>query len=269
MSQCNDTTPAAAKVWADVFRAMPVSRKWRLLEETFETARTLHAAGMRLHHPQATAVAIHRDWMKRHFGLDLSGEGIMTPSGGRLDVLREVLDVFRRLDIPHALGGSMASSLHGIARFTLDADVTVEPFPGKEAALTRSFGPDYYLSLPAVEEAVRQRASFNIIHIREGFKVDVFVRKDTAFEKTALERRVFITMPDVPDQPIAVLAPEDVILFKLQWYRLGQEVARQQLDDVRGILQSKAGQLDEEYLARWAASLNVLDLLRRVRDELA
>src|SRR5437763_997716 len=186
MSQFNDTRPAAANVWADVFRAMPVSRKWRLLEETFETARTLHAAGMRLHDPQASAGAIHRDWMKRHFGLNVSGENIMTPSRGRFNVLREVLAVFERLEITYALGGSMASSIHGIARFTLDADITVDPFPGKEAALAHSFGTDYYVSLAAVEDAVRQRTSFNIIHTREGFKVDVFVRKDNAFEKAAL-----------------------------------------------------------------------------------
>jgi uncharacterized membrane protein YcaP (DUF421 family) len=64
-----------------------------------------------------------------------------------------------------------------------------------------------------------------------------------------------------------VFAPEDVILYKLQWFRLGQEVARQQLADVAGILLAKAGHLDEEYLTRWAAELKVEDLLERLREE--
>jgi hypothetical protein len=264
----SDTTLAASKVWAEVFRAMPVSRKWRLLEQAFAMAKTLHAAGVRMHRPDATPAAIHRDWMRKHFCLDVSGEANMEPREGSVNVLRAVLGALARLEIPYALGGSMASSLHGIARFTLDADVTVEPFPGKEAALANSFGADYYLSLPAIIDAVKQRSCFNIIHTREGFKVDIFVRKDDPFEKSALERRVFVTLSDVPQEPIAVLSPEDVVLFKLRWYRQGQEVARQQLDDVQGILQSKAGQLDDDYLNRWAIELKVVDLLQAEKDRL-
>ncbi len=61
----------------------------------------------------------------------------------------------------------------------------------------------------------------------------------------------------------------NVILFKLQWFRLGQEVSKQQLDDVLGIMQTKAGQLDADYLRRWAATLQVDDLLERLRDQRA
>ena len=71
-----------------------------------------------------------------------------------LSDLREVLAVLTRLEIPYALGGSMASSLYGIARYTRDADVTAEPFPGKEAQLVGAFGEDYYISEPAVRDAV-------------------------------------------------------------------------------------------------------------------
>jgi hypothetical protein len=193
-----DTSSEAARIWAEVFRAMPVQRKWRLLEETQKTARVLHASGVRLQDPHASAADIHRAWMKTHFGLDLPGESAMPPEAGRLDVLREVVDAFTRLDIPYALGGSMASSIHGIARFTLDADITVEPFPGKEATLAASFRSDYYLNLKAIEEAVRRQASFNIIHTRAGFKVDVFVRKDDPFEQSAMARRLAITLADSP-----------------------------------------------------------------------
>ena len=59
-----------------------------------------------------------------------------------------------------------------------DADLTVEPFPGKEAAFCASFDEAYYVSLPAVEEAIRRRSSFNLIHTPTTFKVDIFVRKD-------------------------------------------------------------------------------------------
>ena len=69
------------------------------------------------------------------------------------------------------------------------ADLSVEPFPGKEAVFCNSFGDDYYLSTPAVHQAVRLRSSFNIIHTPTGFKVDVFVRKDRPFEESVMHRR--------------------------------------------------------------------------------
>ena len=64
-----------------------------------------------------------------------------------LRVVREVIAAFDALGIAYALGGSLASSIHGITRYTADADLAVEPFPGLEDRLAASFGPDYYASL--------------------------------------------------------------------------------------------------------------------------
>jgi hypothetical protein len=147
--------------------------------------------------------------------------------------------------------------------------VTAEPLPGKEAQLSGAFGPDYYISLPAIRDAVRQRSSFNIINTSTGFKVDVFIRKDAPFERSAMQRRTSLQLPDAPDQPIVFHTPEDTVLFKLRWYRLGGESSDQQLKDVIGVLQIQAGKMDQAYLDRWAADLGVTDLLARVRQESA
>jgi hypothetical protein len=181
--------------------------------------------------------------------------------------LREVLRVFTDLGIAYALGGSMASSVYGIDRYTRDADITAEPFPGREAQLAGAFGPDYYVSLPAVRDAVRQRSSFNIINTATGFKVDVFICKDLPFERSAMQRRAPLELPDAPGQPITLHSPEDVILFKLRWYRLGGESSGQQWADVLGVFKVQTGKLDQTYLDRWAADLGVADLLARVRQE--
>src|SRR5690242_19148206 len=92
-------------------------------------------------------------------------------------VVQEVAAVLTRLDVPYAVGGSWASSLLGKPRLTNDADITVEPFPGKEAAFCSSFGEDYYVSLSMIQDALRRRSSFNIIHLPSGFKIDLFIRK--------------------------------------------------------------------------------------------
>ena len=181
--------------------------------------------------------------------------------------LREVLRVFTTLRIPYALGGSMASSVYGTWRSTLDADISAEPFPGREPQLVAAFGEDYYISLTAVQQAVRQRSSFNIINTSTGFKADVFVCKDRPFEESAMARRLTVDLPDAPGEPLTLYTPEDVILFKLWWYRLGQESACQQWSDVLGVLKVQAGKLDPAYLDHWAADLGVGDLLQRARQE--
>lgn len=183
-----------------------------------------------------------------------------------LTVLREVIQVLDRLNIEYALGGSVASSIYGITRFTQDADFTVAPFPGKEAAFVQSFGSDYYLSLTAIHDAIRQRSSFNLIQTRAGFKVDLFVCKDDPFERGALSRRVPLTFAGEVD-PIFFQSPEDVCLFKLRWYRLGNESSSQQWQDVLGVLSSEHEKLDRDYMDTWAKPLGIEDLLDRAWKE--
>jgi hypothetical protein len=270
MAGPNDTHPEADQVLVNVFRQMPIGRKWLLMGETYHDGRMLHAIGVRLRKPLATRRDILEDWLRVQLGLThlppLSEPPLERPMQSMHD-LREVLRVFTALSIPYALGGSMASSIHGIRRDTLDADITAEPFPGKETQLASAFGPDYYLSLPAIQQAVRQRASFNIINTATGFKVDVFIRKDRPFEQSAMSRRLSVELPDAPGELLVLHTAEDIVLFKLWWYRLGQESTTQQWIDVQGVLKVQAGRLDQAYLDHWAADLGVSDLLERARRE--
>lgn len=184
-----------------------------------------------------------------------------------LSILQEVVAVLSRLEIPYALGGSWASSFYGKPRLTHDADVTVEPFSGKEAAFCSSFGEYYYVSLPAVQDAIRHRSSFNVIHFDSGFKVDLFVRKLRPFDASLMARRRAFDMPNTNGQTLTFVSAEDVILLKFEWYRLGGGSSERQWQDILGVFQVQAGRLDQAYLARWAADLGVSDLLQRARQE--
>jgi len=270
MPMATDTTPEIERAMAYTFGRMPMAQKWRLVGEMFMTARSLHAAGVRLRQPATTPADIHRQWLATTFGyrcLELGEFDAMDESSQNLTVLSDVVRVLTDLGIVHALGGSMASSLHGVARFTRDADLSVEPFPGKEDAFAAALGKDYYLSLPAMRQAIANRSTFNVLDTHKGFKVDVFIRKDQEFDKSALERRILVQLPGVPERPLAVLTAEDVVLYKLLWYRLGDEVSTQQWNDVLGIMRVQAGHMDDTYLDRWAAIVNVADLLTRARAE--
>jgi hypothetical protein len=270
MATVSDTSPEAQRVLTEVYRRMSPGKKWLILGETFAAAKALHAAGIRYRNPGATAEEIHASWLYDQLGVPrvhlIAKPPAERPMQGLRD-LREVLAVFTRLDIPYALGGSMASSVYGVARYTQDADVMVEPFPGQEEDLMASFGPDYYLGLLAIQHANRDRSSFNIINTATGFKVDVFVRQEAPFEEAAMKRRVPMDFPDAPGDPVFLLSPEDVLLFKLRWFRLGNETSDRQWADILGVLRMQAGKLDDAYLNHWSLSLQVDDLLRRARQE--
>lgn len=64
-----------------------------------------------------------------------------------------------------------------------------------------------------------------------------------------------------------IAAPEDIVLRKLEGYRLGGEVSERQWLDVLGVLKVQADALELDYLREWAARLDLSDLLARaMRD---
>jgi len=271
MSHLTDTSPEASRVLTEVYRKMPIVRKWLMLGRDYRTLRLLHAAGFRLRHGGTSPTEVLQDWLAINYGRgaaeEIRGPALDIQDADSLRIVGEVAAIFSRLQIPYALGGSMASSVYGITRPTRDADITVEPFAGLEAEFAASFSPDYYLSLPAIRDAVARRSSFNIISTTTGFKIDVFVRKDRAFEESAMNRRCEIALPDDPGQPIALHSAEDVILFKLEWYRLSDESLDRQWTDVLGMLRVQGAGLDMAYLEHWSSELKVDDLLQRARTE--
>jgi hypothetical protein len=170
----------------------------------------------------------------------------MASADESLAVLAEVIAVLERLNIVYALGGSWASSLHGERRFTHDPDLSVQPFPGQEKALVESFGPDYYVSRQAVDEAMQRRSSFNIIHLPTSFKVDIFVRKDRSFEQSALARRRAHRYEEPSGASVYVLTPEDIILYKLEWFQIGGAISERQWNDILGVFKMQAERLRQE-----------------------
>jgi hypothetical protein len=267
MAHLSDTSPEAERVLIEVFRRMSPSSKWRLIGTLYRAGRALHAAGMRYDNPAVTAREITAAWIRTNLGMDLTAwipDHVRADPMPTLQDFAEVARVLDRLSIPYALGGSMASSLWGISRNTVDADVTVEPFSGRELDLVTALGPDYYISELAIRQALRAKSSFNLINTMTGFKVDVFVRSDSPFEISAMARRIPL---DIDGQQVFVLSAEDVILFKLRWYRLGNEVSEQQWNDVVNVMKVRGPKLDRAYLDLWTKDLALDDLLTRALEE--
>jgi hypothetical protein len=184
-----------------------------------------------------------------------------------ISVLMLVADVFECLHIPYLVGGSMASALYGVTRSTLDVDFVVELHQEQVSALVKTLGNDFYADGEMIRDAVRYRSSFNLIHLKTMFKVDVFIRKERSFDKVQFQRRVEQLLATNPEQKAFMTTAEDIILAKLEWYRMGSEVSDRQWRDIVGVLKVQTGRLDMDYLGQWAAELNVTDLLKRALKE--
>jgi len=184
-----------------------------------------------------------------------------------LQILNDFVSVLEELNIAYAIGGSFASSVYGKVRFTADADVTVEPFEKSADRFFELLEPHYYVSKQAMFEALQRQTSFNVIHLESSFKIDVFVRKDTAFEKQLMSRRRALRLSDSLEKSFSVVSPEDIVLLKLQWYRDGGESSEHQWNDVLGILEVQGQRLDFEYLKKWSAILEINELLEKAISE--
>lgn len=184
-----------------------------------------------------------------------------------LDITLLVAGTFERLGIPYLVGGSLASSLHGIPRATLDADVVAGIEPTHVAHLVGAFGEAFYLDEGAIREAVKQRASFNLIHLETLFKVDVFVAKDDPASLEQMRRRQTFVIRRAPRRELVVASPEDVVAHKLYWFKLGDEVAERQWADAVGVPKVAGESLDLAYLWRIAELRGVEGLLRRALEE--
>ncbi len=103
-----------------------------------------------------------------------------------LTVALAVAAIFERLGIRYVAGGSLASSLHGEPRSTVDIDLVADLRPAHVAPLLAALLPEHYVSEEAVQEAVRTGGSFNAIHLPTAVKVDVFVAGQDPFDAERL-----------------------------------------------------------------------------------
>ena len=179
-----------------------------------------------------------------------------------------VVGVLERLGLPYLIGGSLASSLHGIPRSTRDADIAIVLPDARVRELLAALGASFYADEDAARSAVARKASFNVIHLPTMFKVDLFALADDELARQELSRRQRHPLGDPPAE-VWVASAEDTVLQKLLWYRLGNEVSDRQWSDVIGVLQVQGSRLDLDYLDRWAGELGLTSLLREAFAESA
>jgi hypothetical protein len=170
-----------------------------------------------------------------------------------LAVTLSVTDALEQLGVRYVIGGSLASTIHGVVRTTLDADIVAELSLSQAQPFADCLTGAFYFDLDAIRHSIRVRSSFNVIHLATLFKVDLFIPKGRPFDEQQLARRQLWIADPESGRSIYVATPEDTILAKLAWYRLGDEISDRQWRDILGVLAVQGDRLDLAYLRRWAA----------------
>jgi hypothetical protein len=141
-----------------------------------------------------------------------------------------VVEALEGLDVPYYIGGSVASSYVGVSRTTMDADLVAALELGVVHQFHERLGLAYYADRERIEQAVRQRRSFNLVHLDSVYKVDVFVPGNTPFSAMNFARRVALEIPEL-SRSLHFASPEDIVLHKLRWYSSGGGVSDRHWSD--------------------------------------
>lgn len=196
-----------------------------------------------------------------------SGASELNDTEDLVDALTPVVRALLALEVPHFVGGSIASSFHGATRSTMDVDLVCELTEDKVAAFVASFTEDFYVSESAIRDAVRRKSCFNLIHIPTSFKVDIFVSRGRPFDQASMRRASIERLGESKTVDVPIASAEDSIISKLEWYRLTNETSERQWDDVSRLIRLLGEMADIPYLHQAAKSVGVTDLLERLLDQ--
>ena len=273
-TQSIDTSPEAERVLIGRIRNAPITKRFAFVQSwtasLFEGGR-LYEQDL---HPQASRQETRLLFAEREYGKNLVDKlrqalrvyGIqVADSPDYQQAIYPLAKTFKHLDIPYALSGSLASSLYGMQRATLQLDLIADLGQQHGESLREQLVSQYYFCEEEVKIALEQSVPFiKLIHLKSLLKVVITFPKILA-----ADQQVFQRMWQVPlvegGQAITVLAPEDVILQLL--YDFSNERDDDVWYDLLAVVKVQRTDLDMSFLAQQAAVLNVTELLERAMDD--
>ena len=158
-----------------------------------------------------------------------------------LTALTPVTEAFEQLSIPYYIGGSVASSLYGMARSTMDVDIVADIKKNYVSKLRDKLDEKYYIDEDMIIGAIENSSSFNLIHLETAIKIDVFIYKDEPHQRKAIERKVKDKFDEELDYECYFSSPEDIIIAKFQWFELGNRTSQLQWLDILGGFPAETG----------------------------
>ncbi|WP_373478785.1 hypothetical protein [Geminocystis sp.] len=267
-SQSRDTSIEVDFLQCSIWKQMPLIKKVELTVSITQGCRQLTLQGIKNKYPQFTPQEQKLFYTKIILGEEISSliidrkkdENIMI--GNPIELALLIAEILESLDIVYFVEGSVASSLWGESRATLDLDLVADLKVEKIDNFIAKVDPLFYLSEEAVKQAIINKSCFNLIHFFTSEKIDIFIPNQSSLIQTEIERRTLQTVTENGSY-LYLATPEDIILQKLIWYRDGNKISERQWRDVLGVLKVQSTDLDFNYLKYWAELENLSDLLNQ------
>lgn len=178
--------------------------------------------------------------------------------------VKGVIQALNAIGMPYMLTGSLASNMYGIGRSTKDADFVLQTPDLDFAKFRTALGAGLQLE-PQMSFETITGTTRHIIHKVGGspFKIELFFLSDDFHDQLRFSRR---RPSHFLGEPVWAPTPEDVIITKLRWSRLGKR--NKDVDDVRNVLAVQGDTLDWPYIERWCDQHGTRDLLDQLRADL-
>lgn len=269
-----DTGAASERLQVSLWRGMSAGAKLRSAADVSAATLQLAVAGIRLRQPGADARARWLALARLTLGAELAGTTSRYVSAPRsddapamnpVDVAVTVARVLEHCGLRYVVGGSLASSVAGEPRSTIDIDLMVEMTEHVVTCVLEGLGPDFHGDPEGFARAIRDRSSVNVIHIPTATRVDLFIMGALSIEPLQMQRRTRVEIG--PGVFLCVYTPEDILLQKLNWYALGRGVSDRHWRDVLGIVAVQGPALDLAYLRGAADEIGVRELLERALSQ--
>lgn len=159
--------------------------------------------------------------------------------------------------LDHMLVGAFSSNAYGSARATKDADFVVACDARAILRVADALGQEYRLDRHMQFEAITNTVPNVITHVQTGFDIELFRLSDDPHHQERFRRRRRGMVGGLA-QGVWIPTAEDVVVQKLRWHR------DKDLVDVRNVIDVRSGELDWEYIRRWAGAHGTLELLERL-----
>jgi hypothetical protein len=270
-----DTSGEAERLQVRIWRSLASADTARVIAGACRTVREVALAGLRERHPEASDAELVTRLAAITLGPALARQVYSdvdmlfhSESGDLIRVTLVVTAALEASGVRYTVGGSLASSFSGEPRASVDADILMEMRADQVELFLAVLGNQFYADPDSLRRAISSGSSTNLVHRPTGIKVDLFAAS-SVLDAQQLDRRRQVQIASGPDRFIFIHSPEDILLQKLHWYRLGGGVSERQWRDAVSIVLVQAERLDGEYLARTAERVGLSDLLERLYKEAA
>lgn len=270
-TQSPDTSPEAERTLIERIRQAPASRRFHLVqslsqrmlsgrvpEQNIQTAaiRAITVGyGQRIGQRVRAALAARPQWQEQPVDLTTT--------------LLPVMQALHEQGIFSYIGGSIASSIHGMQQGASDIDLVLilqeHSLPSVSIALA-AFQDQYLVEPGELTQAFYEGTSLSLVHIGTLMKIDLILPRTPDFDE-AMQTRVVPLLIDGRYAPFPLASALEMVVWKLT--RCAKELASRsdgvindaEWNDVLGMLKVQGATLDIAQLMYWTQMLNAGHLL--------